>query len=140
MRAGMAARAARSSALAACAAAPAEDAGRRARCASTARRSCSTPTPTPPRASRIPNWDFAARHREADSDIDLPRAREGGLDVQFWSIYVGKVEGDGRAIREALERIDAVWELARALPERRRGRDRRGRDPARRRARASSSR
>jgi len=63
-----------------------------------------------------PDWDFAARHPRSDSDIDLPRAREGGLDVQFWSIYVGKVEGDGRAIREALERIDSVWQLARRYP------------------------
>ena len=63
-----------------------------------------------------PDWDFAARHPKSDSDIDLPRAREGGLDVQFWSIYVGKVEGDGRAIREALERIDSVWEMARRHP------------------------
>ncbi|HTO70293.1 MAG TPA: dipeptidase [Myxococcota bacterium] len=64
-----------------------------------------------------PDFDFAARHDESDVRIDLPRAREGGLDVQFWSIYVGKVDGDGRAIREALERIDAVWELARRHPD-----------------------
>ncbi len=63
-----------------------------------------------------PDYDFAARHPRNEGSIDLPRAREGGLDVQFWSIYVGKVEGDGRAIREALERIDSVWELARAHP------------------------
>jgi membrane dipeptidase len=63
-----------------------------------------------------PDYDFAARHPREEGQIDLPRAREGGLDVQFWSIYVGKVEGDGRAIREALERIDAVWELARRYP------------------------
>src|SRR5262249_4024398 len=63
-----------------------------------------------------PDWDFAARHPKSDSDIDLPRAREGGLDVQFWSIYVGKVDGDGRAIREAMERIDSVWEMARRHP------------------------
>lgn len=64
-----------------------------------------------------PEFDFGARHAKADVRIDLPRAREGGLDVQFWSIWVGKVEGDGRAIREALERIDAVWELARRHPD-----------------------
>jgi membrane dipeptidase len=63
-----------------------------------------------------PEYDFTARHDRGEGSIDLPRAREGGLDVQFWSIYVGKVEGDGRAIREALERIDAVWELARRHP------------------------
>jgi len=65
-----------------------------------------------------PDFDFTARHDKSDVRIDLPRAREGGLDVQFWSVYVGKVEGDGRAIREALERIDAVWELARRHPDR----------------------
>ena len=63
-----------------------------------------------------PDYDFTTRHAQSEGSIDLPRAREGGLDVQFWSIYVGKVEGDGRAIREALERIDAVWELARKHP------------------------
>jgi membrane dipeptidase len=60
-----------------------------------------------------PDYDFAARHPRSAGSVDLPRAREGGLDVQFWSIYVGKVDGDGRAAREAFERIDAVWELAR---------------------------
>ena len=63
-----------------------------------------------------PSFDFAARHDKSDVRIDLPRAREGGLDVQFWSIWVGNVQGDGRAIREAMERIDAVWELARRYP------------------------
>ena len=58
-----------------------------------------------------PEWDFAARHE--NGDMDLPRIREGGLDVQFWSIYMGRREGDGRAIREALERIDAVYEMVR---------------------------
>ena len=59
-----------------------------------------------------PEWDFGARH--PDGHQDLPRMREGGLDVQFWSIYMGKREGDGRAIREAIERIDAVYEMVRA--------------------------
>jgi membrane dipeptidase len=63
-----------------------------------------------------PSFDFAARHDKSDVRIDLPRAREGGLKVQFWSIWVGNVQGDGRAIREAMERIDAVWELARRYP------------------------
>lgn len=58
-----------------------------------------------------PEWDFGARHD--DGHEDLPRMREGGLDVQFWSIYMGKREGDGRAIREAVERIDAVYEMIR---------------------------
>jgi membrane dipeptidase len=60
-----------------------------------------------------PDWDFGARHARSETDMDLPRIFEGGLDVQFWSIYMGKREGDGRAIREAIERIDAVHEMAR---------------------------
>ena len=56
-----------------------------------------------------PDWDFATRHDAGD--MDLPRMREGGLDAQFWSIYLGRREGDGRAIREALERIDGVYQM-----------------------------
>jgi membrane dipeptidase len=51
----------------------------------------------------VPDWRFDERH--ADGDVDLPRMREGGLDVQFWSIYTDRREG---AAREALRRIDAV--------------------------------
>jgi len=64
----------------------------------------------------MPGWDFAARH-DGETHMDLPRMREGGLDVQFWSIYMGETEGDGRAIREALGRIDAVHELVRRHPD-----------------------
>ena len=53
-----------------------------------------------------PTWAFGERHAADDGDMDLPRIREGGLDVQFWSIYMGKRETPGSAIREALERID----------------------------------
>ena len=65
-----------------------------------------------------PTWSFGTRHDAADGDMDLPRIREGGLDVQFWSIYMGKRESPGAAIREALERIDAVHEMAERYPER----------------------
>lgn len=60
-----------------------------------------------------PTWDFAARHDAVDGDMDLPRIREGGLDVEFFSIYLGETEGEGVAIKQALERIDAVYEVAR---------------------------
>ncbi len=61
------------------------------------------------------SWRFGDRHETGH--MDLPRIREGGLDVQFWSIYMGEREGDGRAMREALERIDAVHQMARRYPE-----------------------
>jgi membrane dipeptidase len=56
-----------------------------------------------------PEWDFTRRHREGHQD--LPRMREGGLDAQFWSIYLGKTEEAGAAIRQATARIDAVHRL-----------------------------
>ncbi|MEE3326933.1 MAG: dipeptidase [Myxococcota bacterium] len=64
-----------------------------------------------------PEWDFMLRHPLADGHMDLPRIREGGLDVQFWSIYMGKKEREGEAIEEALQRIDAVHQLVEQNPE-----------------------
>ena len=64
-----------------------------------------------------PTWSFADRHDVADGSMDLPRIRQGGLDVQFWSIYMGKRDTPGSALREALERIDAVHEMAARHPE-----------------------
>jgi membrane dipeptidase len=95
---------------------PAETAGERAARIHREALVLDTHADTTPRF-QDPDYDFAARHPRGEGSVDLPRAREGGLDVQFWSIYVGKVEGDGRAAREALERIDAVYELERRHPD-----------------------
>jgi membrane dipeptidase len=56
-----------------------------------------------------PEWHFGERHEEGH--IDLPRLREGGLDAVFWAIYMGKRDGKGTAVREAVERIDAVHRM-----------------------------
>jgi membrane dipeptidase len=64
-----------------------------------------------------PDFDFAARHDAGQGMLDLPRAREGGLDAQFFSIYTGKPAAEGLAVRDALERIDAVHELVRRHPD-----------------------
>ncbi len=63
-----------------------------------------------------PTWRFGERHDASDGHMDLPRIREGGLDVQFWSIYMGKQDQPGAALREALERIDAVHQMAARYP------------------------
>lgn len=60
-------------------------------------------------------WRFDERH--TDGHEDLPRMREGGLDAQFWSIHMGETPGRGRALREAIVRIDAVHELVRRHPD-----------------------
>jgi membrane dipeptidase len=64
-----------------------------------------------------PSWSFGERHDVTDGTMDLPRMREGGLDVEFWSIYMGPKEAPGDALREALERIDAVHEMAARYPD-----------------------
>ena len=56
-----------------------------------------------------PEWDFFERHD--DGHQDWPRMRKGGLDAQFWSIYLGKTEGEGAAIQQATARIEAVHRL-----------------------------
>ncbi len=61
-----------------------------------------------------PTWRFDERHAEGHQD--LPRMREGGLDVQFWSIYMGRTPGDGVAIKQAIARIDAVHQLVARHP------------------------
>jgi membrane dipeptidase len=55
-------------------------------------------------------YDFAAYdvgERQAQTQTDLPRLREGGVGAQFWSVYVPCSEGE-RAVRSTLEQIDAA--------------------------------
>ena len=60
-------------------------------------------------------YDFSARSERGH--MDIPRMREGGLDAEFMSIYMGNVTGEGRAIRRALVRIDSVHETVRKHPD-----------------------
>lgn len=62
-------------------------------------------------------WDFMQRHEIADGHQDWPRMRDGGLDVQFWSIYLGKKERKGESVAEARGRIAAVHRLVDQHPE-----------------------
>ena len=51
-----------------------------------------------------------------DGQTDIPRLREGGVDVQFWAAYVETdYIGDG-ATAVALEQIDLIKRLAAAYP------------------------
>jgi membrane dipeptidase len=61
------------------------------------------------------DWKFTDEH--ATGHIDLPRMRKGGLNALFFSIYMpGTVTGP-RAVSDSLERIAAVHQLARDLPD-----------------------
>jgi membrane dipeptidase len=67
-----------------------------------------------------PGWDFMVRHEakrgEDNNHVDLPRAREGGLDAAFFSIYMpGTITGP-EAVKRALALIDHVRSLAEQHP------------------------
>lgn len=61
------------------------------------------------------DWDFTQRHD--DGHMDVPRMRDAGLDAEFFSIYMGRTPGDGRAIKKAIIRIDALMETIRKHPD-----------------------
>lgn len=63
-----------------------------------------------------PGYDFSARHDTGH--MDIPRMVEGGLNAQFFSIWMGDVgkPGQGIAVKTALRRIDAVHETIRRWP------------------------
>src|ERR1700722_9907765 len=59
-------------------------------------------------------FDIAERH--ADGHIDIPRMREGGLNAQFFSIWMsGKTVGP-IAVKKSLDQIDAVRTMVRTHP------------------------
>jgi membrane dipeptidase len=51
-------------------------------------------------------WAFAERH--TDGYMDLPRMREGGLDAEFFAIYMDREPRPGMAVKRALGQIDAI--------------------------------
>jgi len=65
-------------------------------------------------------WDFMVRHSfvkgEDSNHVDLPRAKEGGLDAAFFSIYMpGTITGP-EAVKRSLILIDHVRTLAEQHP------------------------
>ncbi len=63
-------------------------------------------------------FDMGARDTSGKIQTDIPRMKEGGLNVEFFSIYVAaKYAKEGGAARRAMEMIDGVYEQARRHPE-----------------------
>ena len=68
--------------------------------------------------SRILDEGFDMGPRAADGHMDLPRIREGGLDVAFYSIYVAaRFHGDEGALFARRARPDDDWPRPRAAGE-----------------------
>src|SRR6202007_245563 len=54
--------------------------------------------------------------RQKDGQLDLVRAKEGGLDAQIFSIWCGPQYGKGTAFRFANREIDSLYALMARYP------------------------
>jgi membrane dipeptidase len=59
-------------------------------------------------------WRFADRH--ADGYMDLPRMREGGLDAEFFAVYMEREARPGMAVKRTLGQIDAIRAICEKYP------------------------
>jgi membrane dipeptidase len=63
-------------------------------------------------------FDMGAKDTSGKNQTDIPRMKEGGLDADFFAIYVAaKYAKEGGAARRAMDMIDGVYEQARRHPE-----------------------
>ncbi len=63
-------------------------------------------------------YDLGARDTSGRTQTDIPRMKEGGLDADFFAIYVSaSYARNGGSARRALDMIDGVYEQARRHPE-----------------------
>ena len=69
-------------------------------------------------------WDIGERHEPGQrrgAKIDLPRMAEGGLDAEFFAVFVGQgvrtPEGYGRARERANRMLDAIHKMCEDYPQ-----------------------
>ena len=68
--------------------------------------------------SRILDHGFDMGARATDGHMDIPRMKEGGLDAEFFAIYVAaKYAKEGGAARRALDMMDVVYQQIERHPE-----------------------
>lgn len=69
------------------------------------------------------DFNVAERHeaKKTDTKVDLPRMKEGGLDAQFWAVFLSQgkrtEEGHANANKKAFEIIKAIYKSVEAAPE-----------------------
>jgi membrane dipeptidase len=69
------------------------------------------------------DFNVAERHdaKESGTKVDLPRMKEGGLDAQFWAVFLSQgkrtEEGHANANKKAFEIIKAIYKSVEASPE-----------------------
>ncbi len=64
------------------------------------------------------DYDLGARDTSGQTQTDIPRMKEGGIDAEFFAIYVSaRYAREGGSARRAFEMIDDVYEQARRHPD-----------------------
>jgi len=69
------------------------------------------------------DFNVAERHdaKESGTKVDLPRMKEGGLDAQFWAVFLSQgkrtTEGHANANKKAFDIIKAIYKSVEAAPE-----------------------
>jgi membrane dipeptidase len=69
------------------------------------------------------DFNVAERHdaKESGTKVDLPRMKEGGLDAQFWAVFLSQgkrtEEGHANANKKAFGIIKAIYKSVEAAPE-----------------------
>ncbi len=67
--------------------------------------------------SRMLDEGFDIGRRATDGHMDIPRMKEGGIDAQFFAIYVAaRYAREGGAARRALDMIDVVYRALERYP------------------------
>lgn len=68
-------------------------------------------------------WDIGERHdpsQRGSGKIDLPRMAEGGLDAEFFAVFVGQgeriPEGYARAKERAMQQLDGLHKMCETYP------------------------
>lgn len=67
--------------------------------------------------SRMLDEGFDIGRRASDGHMDIPRMKEGGIDAEFFAIYVAaRYAREGGAARRALDMIDVVYRALEQYP------------------------
>jgi membrane dipeptidase len=62
-------------------------------------------------------FDLGALDKSGKTQTDIPRMKEGGLDAEFFAIYVAaKYAKEGGSARRAMDMINDVYEQTRRHP------------------------
>ncbi len=63
-------------------------------------------------------YDLGPRDASGQTQTDIPRMKEGGLDAEFFAIYVsGRYAREGGSARRAFQMIDGVYDQVRRHPD-----------------------